>query len=340
MISQDKLTVPDPFPTILGQGVAKQQLASALLVGRHVVIIGPPGIGKTTLAKNVAKLLPSMMANDCPYHCSPSSPLCPSCRIKAPKQVSVAGHERFVRVQGSPDLTVEDLFGDIDPAKALQFGPFSMQAFTPGKMFKANNGVLFFDELNRCPEKLQNALLQVLEEGYATIGSYDVDIPAQFIFIATMNPDDATTEKISDVLLDRFDVVRMTYPEDTAVESLIVARHGKSLGPVVSDTILQSIVRFVRLLRENDKVEKKPSVRASIGLYERSQAYALLQQRSFVEWKDVEAVAASVLAHRMTLKPSVQYIQSPYDLVNEELSKFTRENQPGAHPDHEKGDDP
>ena len=75
--------------------------------------------------------------------------------------------------------------GDIDPIKAMKFGPLSMEAFTPGKVFKANRGVLFFDELNRCPEKLQNALLQVLQEKKATIGSYDVDIDADFIFIAT-----------------------------------------------------------------------------------------------------------------------------------------------------------
>ena len=59
----------------------------------------------------------------------------------------ISGVDRFVRVQGSPDLTAEDLIGDIDPAKAIEHGPLSVEAFTPGKIFKANNGVLFFDEL-------------------------------------------------------------------------------------------------------------------------------------------------------------------------------------------------
>src|SRR3989339_812615 len=112
--------------------------------------------------------------------------------------------ERFVRVQGSPDLAAEDLLGDIDPIKALKFGPTSLEAFSPGKIFRANNGILFFDELNRCPEKLQNALLQVLEEGKATIGSYDIDFDVDFLFIGTMNPEDISTEPMSDVLLDRF----------------------------------------------------------------------------------------------------------------------------------------
>jgi Mg-chelatase subunit ChlI len=91
-----------------------------------------------------------------------------------------------VRVQGSPDLTSEDLIGDIDPVKALKHGAMSLEAFSPGKIFKANNGVLFFDEINRCPEKLQNALLQVLEERKLTIAGYDVDFGVDFIFVGTM----------------------------------------------------------------------------------------------------------------------------------------------------------
>ena len=167
----------DPFTDILGQEQAKQAVKSSLLAGRHIIIIGPPGIGKTTLAKNISHLLGK----------------------GAP----------FIRIQGSPDLSVEDLLGDIDPVKALKFGPTSTEAFTKGKIFKADKGVLFFDELNRCAEKLQNALLQVLEEGAATIGSYDVDFGIDFLFIATMNPEDSSTEKLSDVLLDRFDLIYM-----------------------------------------------------------------------------------------------------------------------------------
>ncbi|MBS3096211.1 ATP-binding protein [Candidatus Woesearchaeota archaeon] len=312
----------DPLTDILGQEDAKRGVKSALLMNRHIIIVGAPGIGKTTLAKNIAKLLPDIdVVEGCSYHCTPNEPICPSCKQdKKHKVVKLQGIKRFIRIQGSPDLTVEDLLGDIDPIKALKFGPLSLEAFTPGKIFKANNGILFFDELNRCPEKLQNALLQVLEERKATIGSYDVDFDVNLIFISTMNPEDTSTEKLSDVLLDRFDVIYMDYPESIDTEKQIVTTKGDKLANV-SDEMLTLIVYFVRLLRQDEKLEKKPSVRASIGLYERAQSNALLKGRKNVQFEDVKDVVISVLSHRIRLKPSVRYLQSVEDYIKEQFHK-------------------
>ncbi len=318
---QQKLLQDDAFTDILGQDEAKRQLKSALLMERHAIIAGAPGIGKTTLAKNVAKLLPEISVNDCGYNCTAEKPICPECKAgKKTGKRKISGASRFIRVQGSPDLTSEDLLGDIDPVKALKFGSASTEAFTPGKIFRANNGILFFDELNRCPPKLQNALLQVLEERKATIGSYNVDFEADFIFIGTLNPADSTTESISDVFLDRCDLVYMTYPETPEIEKQIITEKGKKAAEF-PDELLTMMVDFVRSLRNSSKLERFPSVRASIGLYERAQANALLAKRKTVEIEDVRDAIVSVLAHRIELKPSARYTETAKEFLEEEIKE-------------------
>ena len=81
------------------------------------------------------------------------------------------------------------------------------------------------------------------------------------------------------------------------------------------------MVYLIRLLRNDEKLEKKPSVRASIGLYERSQSNALLNGRKNVQFEDIKDVLVSVLSHRIRLKPSVRYLQSIEDYIKEQFHK-------------------
>ena len=317
------------FKSILGQDQIKKQLRSALIMDRNIMLVGPPGIGKTTLAKNVAELLPEIEANDCEFNCDPKNPLCPSCKAEKKKTKKIKGIQRFVRIQGSPDLTVEDLIGDIDPIKAIKFGPLSLEAFTPGKIFKANRGVLFFDEINRCPEKLQNALLQVLEEKRVTIGSYDFEFPADFIFIGTMNPEDfAGTEKLSEVFLDRFDLIYMRYPETLDIEKEIVDNKSNKLDEIeFPEKLLDKTIMFIRLLRQSSELERFPFVRASIGLYERALSNAYISGRKKVIEEDIFEAVISVISHRIRLKPSVKYVKTAEEFLKEKFKDF--ENKEG-----------
>ena len=256
-----------------------------LLAGGHLLIEDLPGQGKTTLAKALAR--------------------------------SIGG--QFCRVQGTADLLPSELTG------VAVFEPSTgAWNFRPGPLF---TNVLLIDELNRSTPRTQSALLEAMAESQVTVDGKTYRLPEPFFVVATQNPfDHAGTFPLVEGQRDRFAMVlELGHPDPIAERELLLGRGGSqqldSVETVVTTEQLLAAQRAVRSVQAVDKVidyvvaigaktRSHPHVRlgqsprGSQALLQASKAWAGLHGRYFVTPDDVQAMAPSVLAHRLVMRSS------------------------------------
>jgi magnesium chelatase subunit I len=265
------------FPGIVGfDETVLPELESALLAGHDLVILGERGQGKTRLMRTLAGLLDewSPQVAGCEIHDDPFTPVCVRCRslvAEVGEELPVDWRhrdERYTEKLATPDTSVGDLIGDVDPVKVAQGRTLGdPETVHYGLVPRANRGVFGLNELPDLAERIQVALFNVLEERDIQVRGYSLRLPLDIFMIATANPEDYTNRgRIITPLKDRFGAeLRTHYLTDLADEVTLIRQEAKLVSEV-GDHLLEVLARLVRHLRESSSVDQRSGISARFAI--------------------------------------------------------------------------
>jgi MoxR-like ATPase len=277
---------------ILGQERVIDLTLATILAGGHGLLVGAPGLAKTTLVEAVA----------------------------------IALGMDWGRVQFTPDLMPSDIIG----AELLETDETGRRSFRfqPGPVFTS---LLMADEINRASPRTQSALLQAMQEGQVTVSGQNYDLPAPFHVLATQNPiEQEGTYPLPEAQLDRFLLqIDVPFPDRETERKILLATTGATTlqataalkaGELaglqafvrdmpIGERILEAVLDIVRGARPEsssrqdvkDSVSWGPGPKAGQALIKAAKARAFLQGRVTPSLDDLTSVARPALVHRMAL---------------------------------------
>lgn len=336
----------DRFPGIVGfDQTVLPHVERALLAGHDVILLGERGQGKTRLIRTLATLLDdwSPAIAGCEINDHPYQPACSRCRRLAAEvgdDLPVTWRpptDRYGEKLATPDTSVGDLIGDIDPVKVAEGRTLGdPETIHFGLVPRTNRGIFCLNELPDLAERIQVALLNVLEERDIGVRGYALRLPLDIVLVASANPEDYTNRgRIITPLKDRFGAeVRTHYPLSLNSELDLIAQEaevswgGKDPGAVLPTHITEIIARFTRLVRESPAVDSRSGVSARFAIAAAESAAAAAVRRSALaaEPRDELPVArvGDLPAIVSTLRGKVEFEVSEEGREEEVLSHLLR----------------
>jgi len=265
------------FPGILGfDDTVLPQLESALLAGHDFVLLGERGQGKTRLMRSLVALLDewSPVVEGCEINDDPARPVCVRCRqlrAELGDGLPVAWRhreDRYVEKLATPDTSVGDLVGDIDPVKVAAGRTLGdPETIHYGLLPRSNRGVFAINELPDLAERIQVAMFNVLEERDIQVRGYSLRLPLDVLVVATANPEDYTNRgRIITPLKDRFGAeIRTHYPFEVREEIELIVQEA-DLVAAVPEHLLEVVARLTRGLRQSSAVDQRSGVSARFAI--------------------------------------------------------------------------
>jgi magnesium chelatase subunit I len=288
-----RLRARDPlFPGVIGYDeTVIPQIVNAVLSRHNFILLGLRGQAKSRILRALSTLLDEALpvVAGCEIHDDPLAPLCAACRQRL-REVGddlpvtwLDRDARYVEKLATPDVTIADMIGDLDPIKAARAGLHLADELTMhyGLLPRANRGIFAINELPDLAGKIQVGLFNILQEGDVQIKGYPVRLPLDVLLVFSANPEDYTARgKIITPLKDRIgSEIRTHYPATrqhamaiTAQEAWLDTR-GRQAGalPIDVPAFVREVVEEVAFqAREDSKIDKRSGVsqRLPISLLE------------------------------------------------------------------------
>jgi magnesium chelatase subunit I len=265
------------FPGIVGyDDTVVPQIVNAILSRHNFILLGLRGQAKSRILRALTSLLDPEMpyVTGCEIHDNPYAPICRRCRDEIAKhgdQTQIAyltPEQRFVEKLATPDVTIADLIGDIDPIKAARGGHELSNELTVhyGLLPRANRGIFAINELPDLAGKIQVGLFNIMQEGDVQIKGYPIRLPLDVAIVFSANPEDYTARgKIVTPLKDRIgSEVRTHYPATVeegiaiTVQEAWAQRDGYQLH--LPKYVQEVIERIAFVAREDKKIDKRSGV--------------------------------------------------------------------------------
>jgi magnesium chelatase subunit I len=265
------------FPGIVGyDDTVVPQIVNAVLSRHNFILLGLRGQAKSRILRALTTLLDPHMPYiaGCEIHDNPYAPICRRCRELVAECGDttaieyLTANERYVEKLATPDVTIADLIGDIDPIKAARSGHHLSSELTVhyGLLPRANRGIFAINELPDLAGKIQVGLFNIMQEGDVQIKGYPIRLPLDIALVFSANPEDYTARgKIITPLKDRIgSEIRTHYPATVEEGIAITAqeawtqRDGRKLH--LHKYVREVIERVAFSAREDKKIDKRSGV--------------------------------------------------------------------------------
>jgi magnesium chelatase subunit I len=303
----------DPWPGMYGfSRTVLPQLERALIAGHDVVLLGERGQGKTRLLRTLVGLLdewsPVIEGSELNEH--PFEPITEHSRARVLTEgdrLRVAWRhrsERYVEKLATPDTSVADLIGDVDPMRVAEGRRLGdPETIHYGLVPRSNRGIIAINELPDLAERIQVAMLNVMEERDIQIRGYVLRLPLDVLVVASANPEDYTNRgRIITPLKDRFGAeIRTHYPIELDDEVSVIRQEGRLVADV-PPVILEILARYTRALRLSPAINQTSGVSARFAIAGAETVAAAALRRASVRGED-EAVARII-----DLEPAVEVL--------------------------------